>query len=161
MTNNNLTALYNKQILDLALLPPLPIALRPATLADTTLRSAEAQAVSRLCGSKISVALALDAQNRVRDYAQKIEACALGQAAAAIVGCEIDGCSADELHQVVADMRAMLASHNAPDAPRGRIWEGKWHALNLLESVRDYPNRHASTLLVFDAIEECLTRLGC
>ncbi len=114
---------------------------------------AKAQAVSRLCGSKISVELCLDAAGCVSAYAQQLEACALGQAAASVMARHIMGSHAQELHQLAQTMRAMLTQNGAPPT-------GKWTDLDVLLPVRDYKNRHASTLLVFDAVEMCLQQLG-
>ena len=69
------------------------------------------------------------------------------------MGREIIGSSPQELRQVGADMRAMLKQKGAPPT-------GRWADLEVLEPVRDFKNRHASTLLTFDAVEDCLTQLG-
>ena len=118
---------------------------------------ARAHAVSRLCGSKISVELSLDENKCVADYAQHVEACALGQAAAAIMAQDIIGTPAADLHKIAAHMRAMLKENAPPPPPTA---DGKWQDLAILETVRAYPARHASTLLVFDAVEDCLQQLA-
>ena len=82
-------------------------------------------------------------------FAQNVKACLLGQAAAAIVGREIIGTPVAEMRAVAEIMRRMLKD-NGP-APSGR-----WADLGLLEPVRDYRHRHASTLLIFDAIERAV-----
>jgi NifU-like protein involved in Fe-S cluster formation len=66
---------------------------------------------------------------------------------------EIIGCSPQELRDVAAQIRAMLKENGAPP-------QGKWADLEVLEPVRAYKNRHASTLLTFDAVEDCLSQLG-
>lgn len=114
---------------------------------------ARAHAVSRLCGSEISVELSLDEQGNIGAFAQQIAACALGQGCAAIVARNIEGCSPHEFRSLARTMRAMLKENGS--APVGR-----WEDLGLLRSVRDYPARHASTLLIFDAVEKCLDQLG-
>jgi len=81
----------------------------------------------------------------------------LGQAAAAIMAQDIIGTPAADLHKIAAHMRAMLQDKAPPPAPTA---DGKWQDLAILESVRAYPARHASTLLVFDAVEDCLHQLG-
>lgn len=107
-----------------------------------------ARAHSKLCGSTVEVDLTLDG-DRISDFGQTVKACLLGQASAAIVGREIVGTPADEFRAVAAAMRRMLKE----GGPRP---EGRWADLGLLEPVKDYPHRHASTLLVFDAVERAL-----
>lgn len=113
---------------------------------------ATASAVSRLCGSKITVDLALDGDT-VTDYAQEVEACALGQCAASIVAKHVVGAKAEELRRLRGTMRAMLKEGGPPPS-------GEWADLAVLESVRDYPARHGSVMLVFDAIVEALEGRG-
>ncbi len=128
---------YNLKILELA--ANIPLSQRLAH------PDATATAQSKLCGSTITVDLKLDGE-LVTDFGQTVKACLLGQAAAAVVGREIIGTSRDEFHHVAEQMRAMLKSGGP--APGGR-----WSDLKELEPVRDYRTRHASTLLVFDAVE--------
>ena len=145
--------LYNKRILQLAAHIPA-IGHLPAP-------QAKADAVSRLCGSKVHVELSLDADGRVCDFAHIVEACALGQAASAIMAREIIGSTAEELHNVAHTMHAMLKEGGGPpqNVPHDESG-GEWSALEVLQSVRDYPTRHASTLLTFTAVEDCLQQLG-
>jgi NifU-like protein involved in Fe-S cluster formation len=106
---------------------------------------------SKLCGSVITVDLVV-VDGRVTDYGQSIKACLLGQAAAAVMARQIIGSSPADVRAVSADMRAMLKS-NGP-APQGR-----WSDLSALEPVREARGRHASTLLVFDAVERALAEV--
>lgn len=108
----------------------------------------QATVVSRLCGSKVSVELSL-ADGRVSEFAHDVKACALGQASSSIMARNIIGARPDELRAVGAQMRAMLME-NGP-APTGT-----WADLQVLEPVRDFKSRHASTLLTFDAVEKAL-----
>ena len=137
--------LYNQRILKLAAEIP--------HIGSLDAPQATADAVSRLCGSKVHVELSLAEDNTVAAFAHEVEACALGQASSAVMAREIIGCSPQELRDVGAAMRAMLKENAAP--PRG-----KWAGLEVLEPVRAYKNRHASTLLTFDAVEDCLQQLG-
>jgi len=68
------------------------------------------------------------------------------------MGREVVGSSAAELRAVGHAMRKMLKEGGPPP-------EGKWHALAVLEPVRDYKARHASTLLVFDAVEDAIAQI--
>lgn len=115
---------------------------------------AKAEAVSRLCGSRVEVELALNEKGQVAEFAQIVSACALGQVSCAIVAQHIIGCEPQELRNVAKQMRAMLKEGDTLQL------DDKWEDLKVLAPVQNYPNRHASTLLIFDAIEDCLTQLG-
>ena len=112
---------------------------------------ASATAHSKLCGSIVTVDLAMEA-GRVVDYGHVVKACLLGQSACAIVAREITGSTPAELRTVGAQMRAMLKSGGPPPA-------GRWADLAVLEPVRTYKGRHASVLLVFDAVEAALAEI--
>lgn len=135
-----LNEIYNQRILKLAADIPLTERL---SAPDAT-----AVAVSKLCGSKVTVDIRMDG-DRVADYGAEIKACALGQASSSIMARHVIGASAAELHAVAAQMRKMLKE----DGPAPT---GAWSDLEVLEPVRDYKARHASTLLIFDAVEEAI-----
>lgn len=101
-----------------------------------------------LCGSTITVDIRMDG-DVVADYAHEVKACALGQAAAAVMASAVVGATAAELRQVRDEMRAMLEEGAPP--PSGRFGD-----LRHLEPVRDFKARHASTMLVFEAVVACL-----
>lgn len=104
-----------------------------------------AEKVSRVCGSTMRVDICLDAAGeRIMAIALEPKACALGQASAAVLSENAVGATVDEVRAARDAMRAMLKEGAPP--PEGRFWE-----LRHLEAVRDYPQRHASTLLAFDA----------
>lgn len=105
-----------------------------------------AEKVSKLCGSRVLVDVALE-NGRVSDFAQEVKACALGQASAAVLGAHVIGASVEELEAARDALKAML-KEGGP-APEGRFGD-----LKALEVVRDYPPRHASTLLAFEAVVE-------
>jgi NifU-like protein involved in Fe-S cluster formation len=102
-----------------------------------------AERVAKLCGSRALVDVRLK-DGRVVDYAQEVEACALGQAAAAILGEHVIGATPAEIEAARDQLKAMLKSHGP--APAGRFAD-----LAALEQVRDYPPRHASTLVALEA----------
>jgi NifU-like protein involved in Fe-S cluster formation len=112
---------------------------------------ASATAHSKLCGSTVSVDLTMDG-DLVTEYGQTVKACLLGQAASSIMARNIIGSSAEELLEVGAKMRKMLKEDGAPP-------NGKWKDMEVLEPVRDFKARHASTLLVFDAVEEAIAEI--
>jgi NifU-like protein involved in Fe-S cluster formation len=107
---------------------------------------ASAEKVSKLCGSRVRVDLKLEGE-RVSDFAQEVKACALGQAAAAVLGEHVIGASLAEIEAARDALRAMLKGGGP--APEGRFAD-----LAMLAPVKDYPPRHASTMLAFEAAAE-------
>ncbi len=138
-----LSDIYNSRILELA--GNLPrIGRLPAPEGSAT-------AHSKLCGSTVTVDVALDAGGRVADFAHDVKACALGQASSSIMARHVVGTDAEELRGLRDAMRAMLKAGGAPP-------DGRWADCAVLEPVRDYKARHASTLLTFDAAVEAVER---
>jgi NifU-like protein involved in Fe-S cluster formation len=113
---------------------------------------ASSEKISKLCGSRILVDVKVE-DGRVTDFAQEVKACALGQAAAAVLGTHVIGAHLDEIEMARDALRAML-KNNGP-APGGRFSE-----LAVLEAVKDYPARHASTMLAFEAAAEAVRQVG-
>lgn len=134
---------YNTKILELAGNIPLIGSLDDA--------DASAQAHSKLCGSKVRVWLKMDGDT-VSAFAHDVKACALGQASSSIMARHVVGASAEELRAVRKAMLAMLKENGPP--PEGRFAE-----LKFLEPVREYRARHASTMLTFDAVVDCLDQI--
>ena len=115
---------------------------------------AQADKVSKLCGSKIHVELCLGQDKKqVSEFAYEIEACVLGQASAALLAEKIIGTSPDELRGLAKAMDKMLKD-NVP------IKKERWLGFSLFQSVHHYPMRHSSTYLAFEAVEDCLGQLG-
>lgn len=137
-----LSDLYSDRILAAA--ASIPAARRLAA------PDATATKTSRICGSEVTVDLAFDAEGRVADVGVEARACALGQASTSIVARNVVGADAAELRRLRDEMRAML-KEDGP-APQG----ARWGELEALRPIKDYPQRHASTLLVFDAVVACL-----
>jgi SUF system NifU family Fe-S assembly protein len=111
-----------------------------------------ASAHSKLCGSTITVDLKVE-NDLITDYAHDVKACALGQAAASIMARNIIGSSVAELRDLRANVYAMLKENAAP-------MTDKWEDVRVLEPVREYKARHASTLLAFDAVVKALDDSG-
>jgi len=107
---------------------------------------ASAEKVAKLCGSRVTVDVTLEG-DRIADYAQDVKACALGQAAAAIMGEHAVGATLQEIESALGALRAMLKTGGP--APEGRFAD-----LAMLAPVKDYPPRHASTMLAFEATAE-------
>ncbi len=112
---------------------------------------AKARAHSKLCGSTVDVSLKMNG-DIVSDFAHKVKACALGQAASSIMAQVVVGSTASELRGLKQTMYAMLKEDG--DAPVGKFAEFKF-----LEPVKDYKARHASTLLTFDAVVDCIDQI--
>jgi NifU-like protein involved in Fe-S cluster formation len=106
--------------------------------------------VSRVCGSVVTVELKLK-DGLVSDIAVHPKACALGQAATAVLAMHAIGATPAEIRAARDGLRAMLKEGAAP--PTGRFWE-----LRHLEGVKDYPPRHTSTMLAFDAAVDALEK---
>jgi NifU-like protein involved in Fe-S cluster formation len=112
---------------------------------------ASATAHSKLCGSTVIVDISVK-NGVVTDFAHDVKACALGQSSASIMARNVIGAQFSELRAVRETMRKML-KENGP-APEGRFAD-----LKFLEPVREYKARHASTLLTFDAVVDCLDQI--
>lgn len=113
---------------------------------------ASAEKVSRLCGSRVVVDLVVEG-GRVVDFAQDVKACALGQAAAAVLGASVIGATVAEIQSGRDALYAMLKEGGS--GPTGRFCD-----LAALEPVKEYPARHASTLLAFEAALEAACGAG-
>jgi NifU-like protein involved in Fe-S cluster formation len=139
-----LDEIYNRRILELAAdIPRLGRLDRP---------DASATAHSKLCGSTVTVDLKLEG-DCVADFAHEVKACALGQASSSIMARLVVGSSADELRNIRLAMRRMLKEGGEPP-------DGRWSELRVLEPVRDFKARHASTLLTFDAVVDALDQIS-
>jgi len=106
---------------------------------------------AKYCGSTITVDLNLQ-DGVVTDFAQEIQACALGQAAASIIASKIIGTSAAELRLVHQPLKRMLQQAAAPP-------QGRFEAFAMLQPAKDYKARHGSILLVLEAIVACLNQI--
>ncbi len=138
MSDTDLIKLYSGRILELAADIP-HVGRLPAPDATSRRRSP-------LCGSTVTVDLALT-DGRVSAFAQDVKACALGQAAASVLGRAVIGRSPAELAQARDALQAMLKTAGpVPPAP--------FDGFEVLLPARDYKNRHASILLAIEAAAE-------
>jgi NifU-like protein involved in Fe-S cluster formation len=138
-----LNDVYNAKILELAGNVP--------RLGRLAAPDASATAHSRLCGSTVTVDLKLD-NGAVSDFAHDVKACALGQASSSLMARHIIGAKPQELRELRETMRKMLNENGPPPS-------GKWADFAVLEPVRDYKARHASTMLTFDAVVSALDQI--
>jgi NifU-like protein involved in Fe-S cluster formation len=138
-----LNEVYNSRILELAAgIPRLGRLEKP---------DATATAHSRLCGSTVTVDLKMDG-DLVTDFAHEVKACALGQASSSIMANYVVGSKAAELRDLRETVRRMLKENGSPP-------NGKWAEIKVLEPVRDYKARHASTMLTFDAVVSAIEQI--
>lgn len=128
-------ALYNTRILRLAA--------STANAARLVAPQGSATRVSPVCGSKVTADVDLGADGRISRFGQEVRACALGQAAAALVEAEVIG----------SDVEALGAARSAlADWLGGRRGEPPaWPGLEVFEPARPHRARHPSILLAFDA----------
>ena len=138
-----LNDIYNQRIIELAGNIP--------RLGRLAAPDASATAHSKLCGSTVKIDLKMDG-DVVTDFAHEVKACALGQASSSIMARHVVGSKSSELRELRETVRKMLKENGAPP-------EGKWADVALLEPVRDYKARHASTLLTFDAVVDAIGQI--
>lgn len=138
-----LNDVYNTRILELAGNIPR-IGRLPAPDATAT-------AHSKLCGSTVTIDLKMQGDT-VTDFAHEVKACALGQASSSIMARHVVGARAAELRTLRETVRRMLKENGSPP-------DGRWEDIRVLEPVRDYKARHASTLLTFDAVVSAIDQI--
>ncbi|MDA9020256.1 iron-sulfur cluster assembly scaffold protein [Flavimaricola sp.] len=139
-SDTDLIKLYSSRILALAADMPRT---KRLSAPDAT-----AKRRSPLCGSTVTVDVMVK-DGVVTDYGQDVKACALGQAAAAVVGAAVVGLTEGQIRQGRDQLLAMLKEAGpVPSAP--------FDGLEVLEPARDYKNRHASIMLAFDATLDAL-----
>jgi len=138
-----LNDVYNAKILELAGNIP--------RLGRLPAPDASATAHSKLCGSTVTVDLTMK-DGEVADFAHDVKACALGQASSSIMARHVVGSKPDELRALRDTVRKMLKENGPPPT-------GKWADIAVLEPVRDYKARHASTMLTFDAVVSALDQI--
>ena len=137
---NNLIKLYSGRILALAADIPNTERLEPPAIS--------VKKRSPLCGSSVTVDVVFDGET-VSAFGQDVKACALGQAAAAVIGGAIVGASLDQVKQAQGALHTLLTEGGpAPLAP--------FEELEVLRPAKDFKNRHASIMLALDATVEAI-----
>ncbi len=132
--------IYNTKILEFAGNIPMTGALENP--------DATGKAHSRLCGSRVCVAIAMEG-DVVSRFSHEVKACALGQASSSIMARHVIGATAGEIRKAREDMLSMLKADG--EGPEGRFEE-----MRFLKPVKDYKARHASTMLTFDAVVDAI-----
>ncbi|WP_372612528.1 iron-sulfur cluster assembly scaffold protein [Aquicoccus sp.] len=142
MSETDLIKLYSERILALAAdIPHLDRLPEP----DATVKRR-----APLCGSTVTVDINMR-DGVITDYGQDVKACALGQAAASIVGANIIGRTREEVETARNALRDML-KHDGPTPP------APFDGLEVLRPARDYKNRHASIMLTIEATLEAMDK---
>jgi NifU-like protein involved in Fe-S cluster formation len=140
MADSDLIKLYSGRILELAADIPLT---DPLTAPQGTARKR-----APLCGSSVTVEVTVG-DGAITGYSQTVRACALGQAAASIVGRAVVGCTEAQVVRARDQLKDMLTADGpVPDAP--------FAELGVLLPAREFRNRHASILLALDAAVEAI-----
>ncbi len=138
--DSDLIKLYSTRILALA-----------ADIPHTDRLSAPDASVKRrspLCGSTVTIDLTLR-DGRIDQFGQDVKACALGQAAAAIVGGAAPGCTRAQIEAAREALAAMLKQDGpTPAAP--------FDGFEVLRPAREYKNRHASIMLAIEATAQAM-----
>ena len=128
--------LYTRDILRLAASIPN---LAPLTDAD-----GEAELRSPTCGSTVRVAVRLGEDGSITALSQQVEACAFGQASAALMGLHAVGQTRTQVATTLAELTDWLAGRC--DDP------GAWPGLLALAPARSKSGRHGAILLPFRAL---------
>lgn len=134
MSDTDLMTLYSRQLLALAA--------DIDHLGHLDVPDGAGERRSPQCGSTVRAEVMVDAA-RIVGFAQQVRACALGQASAGLLGKHMPGLSISELQAARDALARMLAGGPAPD--------GAFSDLRVLAAARDFPNRHASIMLAWDA----------
>ena len=142
MSDADLIKLYSGRILELAASIP---AVGRLEAPDASVRRR-----SPLCGSTVTVDIRVE-DGRIADFAQDVKACALGQAAASVVGQAAIGRSRAEVETARDELRQMLKADGPDPSP-------PFGDLAVLRPARDYKNRHASIMLTLEALAEAMAQ---
>ncbi len=142
MAETDLKKLYAGRILELAADIPLTERLDSP---DATVKKR-----SPLCGSTVSVDVVVT-DGKISRFGQDVKACALGQAAASVLGAVAIGRTLEEIETARDQLHAMLKENGpVPDAP--------FEDYAVLEPARDFKNRHASIMLALEATAEAMAK---
>ena len=143
-SENELIKLYSSRILALATELSAPSRLKKP--------DATAKKRSPLCGSAVTVDITIE-NGKIADFAQDVKACALGQAAASVLGKAALGRSLNELLKTREALQKMLEFDGpAPKAP--------FDEMEVLRPAKDFKNRHASIMLSIEAVIEAMQKVS-
>jgi NifU-like protein involved in Fe-S cluster formation len=103
-----------------------------------------AEVRSPVCGSSVRLTVQLDADRRVERISQQVQACAFGQASAALMERHAFGRRHEDAAETLLTLSAWL-SGECDDAPH-------WPGLAALAPARSRRGRHGAILLPFRAL---------
>lgn len=111
---------------------------------------ASAEKRSPICGSRVTVDVAVDEAGRVAAIGMLVRACALGQASSALMAQNAIGKSADELAEARDQLTGWLAGER--DGPPD------WPGLDIFTPALGATARHPSIRLAFEAAAEAAAK---
>ena len=109
----------------------------------------QASARSRSCGSTLTLGITTGIDNYVTAVGLKTQACAIGQAAAAIFAAGAPGRMLADIAGAGAAIAAWLSGGSALP---------EWPGLAAIAPARDYPGRHGAILLAWQAASDLLPK---
>lgn len=109
----------------------------------------QGEARSQSCGSTIALGLSLGEQGTVESIGIRSQACAIGQAAAAIFADAVIGRGPEEVC-VTGETMARWLSREGPMP--------EWPGLAKIAAARDYPGRHGAVLLPWRAAIQAFSK---
>ncbi|MBT0956826.1 iron-sulfur cluster assembly scaffold protein [Alphaproteobacteria bacterium KMM 3653] len=103
---------------------------------------------SPLCGSTVTVDLSMQ-DGVISEFGQDVKACALGQAAASVLGSVVLGLTPEQVGAARDELKAMLTADGPPP-------QAPFDGLEALLPARDFKNRHASIMLALEATVQAM-----
>ena len=105
---------------------------------------------SKLCGSVVAVGLKIQ-EGVIADFSLVADSDALGRASCAIVGKALAGTPMKDIPLIAKAAKDAVVTNQPVPNSLGQ----EWAELDILRGLNGFPQRHASTLLVFEVLEAC------
>ncbi|AQX21295.1 NifU-like protein involved in Fe-S cluster formation [Bartonella sp. CDC_skunk] len=106
---------------------------------------------ARFCGSTVTVDLKVE-NSTIIDFSHEICACVLGQASSSILANHIIGQKTQDLKILYEIIQHMLIKDGSPPSP-------PFEEFACLKPIKNYQTRHASVMLTFDAVIDCIKQI--
>lgn len=107
----------------------------------------QGRARSPSCGSVLAMSLALDGLGAIERIGLSAQACAIGQAAAAIFAEHAQGRTKGDVETALAGVEAWL---------KGKGPQPDWPGLSAIAAAKNYPARHGAVLLPWKSALDAL-----